>query len=236
MLLTYMCVVVWWAVAGGSAKKAYIVTSLDHSIRKTNQMFNNFQRLLMVGGAVVAALMGAALVGAAMAHDYRNGALHVDHPWARPSFSKAVPAAVYLTLVNHGDTQDTLIKASSDIAQSTEIHQSVTDENGVARMTMAKEGIALAPHQMVSLDQGGFHIMLIGMSKALKIGDEFAMELEFAKAGKTEVIVKVEDPQSGIVSDEEHKHHGQPNMGMPKTDEKAGDHSGHHDHGAHAHH
>ncbi|HWH84766.1 MAG TPA: copper chaperone PCu(A)C, partial [Burkholderiaceae bacterium] len=107
--------------------------------------------------------------------------------------------AYIATLENTGKQPDKLVRASTPIAQRTEIHTMAMD-GGVMRMREAGE-IALAPGATVKMRPGeGYHFMLMGLKQPLKEGDSFTMTLEFERGGKAEVKVVVQVPKG------EHKH------------------------------
>lgn len=141
----------------------------------------------------------------AHAHDYAKYDIVIEHPWARPTFSAVVPAAVYFDIVNKGEAPDRLISASTERAKAVELHKTETDEKGVAKMRMLKEGIDAPGVATTSMETGAYHIMLIGLDKKLEVGEEFIMSLEFEKAGAFDVVIKVEDRDSK--AREGHHHH-----------------------------
>jgi len=51
----------------------------------------------------------------------------------------------------------------------------------------------------------GYHVMLIGLKKPLKVGDKFSVWLTFKHAGEVEVEVWVQTPKDANKV-EEHKH------------------------------
>lgn len=138
----------------------------------------------------------AGLCGSAAAHDFKLGALRIDHPYATPTPANAANGAAYLRGIrNTGDQADRLIGASTPVARSVEIHRSFVDAQNVMRMR-AVEGIDLPPGAELHLRHGGeHHLMLIGLQQPLKDGDRFPMTLRFEKAGEREVMVSVQTPR-----------------------------------------
>ncbi|MFN3630844.1 MAG: copper chaperone PCu(A)C [Casimicrobiaceae bacterium] len=144
--------------------------------------------------------------GLAAAHDYRLGALRIDHPYALPTAPGVSTGAAYLrTIRNTGDTADRLVGASTPIATRVEIYQKITDEAGVMRMR-AVPALELAARSEQRLrHDGAYHLMLIGLERPLKDGDRFPLTLRFERAGEREVTVWVQMPRrSG--SPQEHRH------------------------------
>lgn len=125
----------------------------------------------------------------ALAHDYSVGDVTINHPWARATPPKAANAGAFMLLASKGGDQ--LIAAASDVAEKTEIHE-MKMVDGVMKMRPLAAGLELAPNQTVKLAPGGYHIMLLGIKQAFKEGDQFPLTLNFAKAGKVTVTVKVQ--------------------------------------------
>ena len=130
--------------------------------------------------STVLVLLAGILTGNVQAKDYQLGKIVISDPWARTSPSRAKNGAAYIP---------SLIAVSSTIAKKTELHLS-TVEDGIAKMHHVK-GINLAPGKPAVMKPGGYHIMLMGLSAPLKMGDSFSLILTFEKAGKIEVMVPV---------------------------------------------
>jgi len=152
---------------------------------------------------VLGALVGG-LSLAVQAHDFKLGAIEIDHPYAPPTPAAATTAAVYFrTLKNRGDQPDRLVAASTPVAQSVEFHRSSVDAQNVMRMRPI-EAIELPPRSELRVRHGGeLHLMLIGLKAPLKEGERFALRLRFEKAGEREVTVWVQQPRS---SGRAHRH------------------------------
>ena len=140
--------------------------------------------------------------GVAAAHGSSIGNIHIGHPYATPSIPGTTNGAAYFAqLENKGDVADKLVKASTPAAGRVEIHTMSVDAQGVMRMREI-DGIALEPKAVLRLRPGaGLHLMLIGLKTPLKEGTSFPMTLEFEKAGRVEVEVKVETLKAGAAGD-----------------------------------
>jgi uncharacterized protein YcnI len=119
-----------------------------------------------------------------------KGDITVSAGWSRATPGGAKVGAGYLTLTNTGREPDRLVAASSDIAESVEIHEMST-RDGVMVMRPLDEGLAIAPGQTVALTSGGYHLMLIGLKAPLAEGKSVAVTLQFARAGKMAVLLDV---------------------------------------------
>ncbi len=109
--------------------------------------------------------------------------------WARPTLKGTRTGAVYLMLSNHGSTSDRLIGVSTPVAERAEVHEDVT-ANGIMSMRPVPE-LALPAGASTAIEPGRYHIMLMGMKKALAAGDSFPITLTFAAAPPVEVSVSV---------------------------------------------
>ena len=155
-------------------------------------------------GLVALALLGA---GAAHAHDFKQGDVLIDHPYATPSLAGTTNGAVYFKSIrNKGKTPDRLLSARTAVAARVEIHHMQMDGN-VMRMRQVP-ALELPAQTEVSLRHGGagtHHLMLLDMAQPLKDGDRFDLELVFEKAGIRRVNVWVQTPRSGS-SSSSHQH------------------------------
>lgn len=99
-------------------------------------------------------------------------------------------AAAWCTITNHGDTDDRLVSAESEIAAATEIHEMVM-KDGTMEMAPLPDGIVIPAGETVTLEPGGYHIMYIGLTRDLTAGDTYELTLTFEQAGEIEVTVPV---------------------------------------------
>jgi len=162
-------------------------------------------KLNRTGWSVSASIALTFLSLTAFAHDYVKNDIVIDHPWARPTMSAVVPAAVYFEIVNNGAEDDRLVSAATDRAKHVELHVTETSPEGVAKMRMLKDGVAAPAHEKTSMETGANHVMLIGLGAPLQIGEEFSMTLTFEKAGEIEVLIKIENHQKENAN--QHQYH-----------------------------
>ena len=132
------------------------------------------------------ALAGFVLAPAAGAQD---APIVVEKPWVRraAAMSDAAPgapssAAGYVTLRNRGKAPDALIGGSTDVAERVEVHET---RNMSGMMMMEKVAKVEVPAgARVELKPGGYHLMLVGLKRALTPGQSVSLTLEFEKAGR----------------------------------------------------
>jgi copper(I)-binding protein len=117
----------------------------------------------------------------------RSTPVSVSDPWANATPVGASVAAVYLELTV--DDPDTLVAASTTVADHIEMHTS-SEENGMMKMRPLA-AVELQAGQPFSFAQGGAHFMLIDLRQPLVAGMRFPMTLEFQRAGAVTVQVQV---------------------------------------------
>jgi copper(I)-binding protein len=133
------------------------------------------------------------LAGSAAAHDFTHGGLRIAHPHGFESLGAS--GAGYMTLTNEGDAVVTLLGARSDAVPRVELHTTEVDASGVARM-IEQERIEIAPGETVSFEPGGLHVMFMGLTEPLEIGDRVPAELLF-DTGAVSVEFWIEERKTG---------------------------------------
>ncbi len=113
--------------------------------------------------------------------------------WAGATVEGLPNGAVFGYLVNLGTEADTLLSASTDVAEAVEVHETTIDDNDVMHMQPLTDGLMVAPHNFVQLQQGGYHLMLINLLQPLEDGSTFDITLVFESAGEVVITVPVHD-------------------------------------------
>lgn len=154
--------------------------------------------LLLVGGLVFSVAAFISYVG-----DPAQGTtLLIKDAWARPA-GEGRTGAVYLTIENPTEQDDTLIAVSSTIAEAVEIHQTLV-RNDIASMVVVDE-LLIAAGKRVQIDPLGYHLMLLALQRDLDEGDHFPITLHFASGDEISLEVKVEWEHTGPDEDVEIK-------------------------------
>jgi copper(I)-binding protein len=130
-------------------------------------------------------------VGFAQAHEYKLGALAIDHPWSRETPAAAPVAGGFMKLENTGTAADRLLAVEAAASQKVEIHEMAVVD-GVMRMRPLDQGVAIPAGGKVELKPGGYHVMFIGLKASFKKGDVVKGTLVFEKAGRIDVDFNVE--------------------------------------------
>ena len=115
----------------------------------------------------------------------------VGKQWARTSAMATTMGAAYMDITATGG--DELVSASVDasVAESVELHEVVMSGGSMAMQEVEK--IMLPAGETVSLEPGGYHVMLMGLATPLEVGTSISMTLTFATAGDITIDVPVLD-------------------------------------------
>lgn len=157
-------------------------------------------------GPIVLLLMGAL----AACGGPSGPSVRAEDVWARPAMmmqegggtvegdkpmgqGMAGTGAVFMLLQNKGGEADRLVGGQTDVAVVVEIHETIM-QGEVMKMRMLPDGLEIPAQGEVLLEPGGYHVMLIGIRHDLKVGDTFALELQFEKSGTLVVEPEVREP------------------------------------------
>lgn len=115
------------------------------------------------------------------------GGVAVEDPWIRSNPNGMGAAYLVLTTAE----ADELVAASVDpsIAGTVEVHE-VVMQDGMMRMQEVA-GIALPAGEAVTLEPGGYHLMLLDMPAMLEPGTDVDVTLRFASGDEVTVTAEV---------------------------------------------
>jgi len=108
-----------------------------------------------------------------------------------PTTAAGERGAAYMIIRNGGETADTLVGASSDVATTTEVHESRMDGETVTMVEIERIDVPAAGS--VELKPGGYHVMFIGLTRDLIVGQTVEVTLHFEQAGDVVVQAEVRD-------------------------------------------
>ena len=123
--------------------------------------------------------------------EHNEKKIMIHNPWVRAVPPVSQTSAAYMILMNHGDKDDLLLSVKSTIAKVAEIHN-VKKENGMMSMYPV-EFVKLPAGGTLNIKPGGYHVMLIGLKKPLKVSDEVELMLNFKHTGMVKVIAPVKE-------------------------------------------
>ena len=117
--------------------------------------------------------------------------VEIEGAYARASIPNVPNSAAFFVIKNNSDKDIAITSANSDIAEKNELHTHIK-ENEMMKM-MKIEKLVVPAKSSLELKSGGDHVMLMGLKKELKAGDEISLELSFSDGDKKSIKVPVKD-------------------------------------------
>ena len=117
--------------------------------------------------------------------------VEIEGAYARASIPNVPNSAAFFVIKNNSDKDIAITSANSDAAQKNELHTHIK-ENQMLKM-MKIEKLVVPAKSSLELKSGGDHVMLMGLKKELKAGDEINLELSFSDGDKKNIKVPVKD-------------------------------------------
>ncbi len=138
-------------------------------------------------------------IGSAVASPVVSGAWIPEQP------PGAMASAVFLTMKNESDQPEALVRATAPGFKEVQLHRSI-EENGMHKMIEQKE-IIVPAHGETVMAPGGYHIMLIEPTEAIKAGMTIPVTLYFADGSKETLTVPVKKRSSMMPGGMPHQAH-----------------------------
>ena len=123
---------------------------------------------------------------------YKVGDLVIETPYSRSTPPMAPVGGGFLTIINNGSEDDTLISGTATFSEAFEIHE-MSMKDGIMKMAELENGLTIPAGETVELKPGGYHLMFITLSEQLKPDERRKATLKFKKAGEIEVEFVVRD-------------------------------------------
>ncbi|MDT3705967.1 MAG: copper chaperone PCu(A)C [Thiobacillus sp.] len=135
------------------------------------------------------ALVAAAFLASAASLPAWAANVSVTDAWARATMPGQKVSGAYMQIQSDADAR--LLGASSPAVPRVEVHEMKMDGD-VMRMREVK-AIDLPKGKTVSLQPGGYHIMLMNLEKPIAAGDMIPLTLTIESGGKQQTVeVKAE--------------------------------------------
>lgn len=99
--------------------------------------------------------------------------------------------AVFMEIANNGSESDVLVAGATDVADIVEIHM-MEFKDDVMIMSELEDGLEIPAGESIQLESGGYHVMLINLTRDLNRGDSFELKLTFREAGDVNVPVIID--------------------------------------------
>jgi copper(I)-binding protein len=117
------------------------------------------------------------------------GKIVIKDAWVQEGPPSQKITAAFMLIENHNSAEISLLSASTDAARVVELHK-MELEDGM--MSMRKvDSINVPAGGMIELKPGGYHLMLIGLNKALKEGEDVKVTLRFSNDIRKTITVPV---------------------------------------------
>jgi hypothetical protein len=128
----------------------------------------------------------------------------VTDPWARATAPAQPVGGAFMTLTS--DRAVDVIAASSPVAKTVEIHE-MKMEGDVMKMRAIPK-LALPAGKPVTLEPGGYHLMLVDLKQPLKEGERVPITLVVLGKDEGRQEIRVEAEVRALVGGmREHHHH-----------------------------
>lgn len=146
---------------------------------------------------------GAADAPADSSLEMTSDEVSVTNQWARTSAMATTMGAVYLDVTASAGDELVGVAVDESVAVAAELHETVTEgghsmsgdttmpDGGMKMQRIDKLDIPAG--ETISLEPGGYHIMLVDLVAPLETGTSFSLTLSFATAGDVTVEVPVLD-------------------------------------------
>lgn len=131
----------------------------------------------------VAAMIGLSACGQSQAsepEETSRSQVSVDSPSLDNAWVKAADegmTAVFGELKNSSDKDITIVGAEYDDADEVQLHETLEDNSGGMSMQEKKGGFTVPAGESMSLKPGGEHLMVMGLKRPIKPGEEISLEL-----------------------------------------------------------
>lgn len=131
--------------------------------------------------------------------------IQILDPWVQAAPPNAKVLAAYMEIKNAGGNPRILVNVTSPAFDEVGIHRSMMHGNMVHMEQL--NDLTIPPRASETLKPGGLHLMLTGVKKPLKIGDQVPLTLTFRSGEKIEVKAVVRSGQTGGMEDHQHMDH-----------------------------
>ncbi|WP_084099803.1 copper chaperone PCu(A)C [Demequina sp. NBRC 110051] len=133
----------------------------------------------------------AALTLSACASADEPGEITVTDPWVKTAESGMT--AAFGELTNGTDETVVLVAAASAVSTEIQLHETLSDESGGMSMSEKEGGFAIAPGETLTLEPGGNHLMLMGVTEPIEAGDIVDVTLTFEDGSTVDVTADAKD-------------------------------------------
>ena len=113
----------------------------------------------------------------------------IKDAWVQEGPPSQKITAAFMLIENHNAVEIALLSAVTDVARVVELHK-MELEDGMMNMRKV-DSINVPAGGMIELKPGGYHLMVIGLNKELKEGEDVKVTLRFSKDIRKTITVPV---------------------------------------------
>ena len=140
----------------------------------------------------------------AWTHDSGKGTIEIIHPYINKPFSGAKSAAGYVIIRNHAHKELKLLGVSTTLGKAM-LHKTVTTDDGIVKMEHKMKIVIPATGELI-MEPGNFHIMIMGISRSLIVGEKIPATLRFDGDLDINIEFSVEGLKEGSNESQKTKH------------------------------
>jgi len=123
-----------------------------------------------------------------------GSAITIKDAWIQQGPPSQKNTAGFMIVENHSGKEIALISAKSDICNVVELHKMET-VNEMMRMKKVDQVVVPANGQ-AEFKPGGYHLMIIGLNRALKEGEDIEVKLQFTSNIEKTIHMQVKNRES----------------------------------------
>ncbi len=117
------------------------------------------------------------------------GEMSINNGWIKAKQGPMTGAFIHIT--NNTGFDDKLIGVKTKFAKKNEIHIVKMDSKSNAKM-MKADFISIPNNKTTKLEQGGNHLMFMGITKNIVAGQKYNITLIFEKHGEVDIMLTAE--------------------------------------------
>jgi len=127
--------------------------------------------------------------------------LLIEDAYVRATPPNLPNSAVFMVLKNSSNENISVVKATSNVSKNVELHTHDM-KDGVMKMYQVPK-IDIPAKGETILKPGGFHVMLIGLHKPLKVGEKVTFTLELSNGETKTITAPIKTVMAGM---KQHNH------------------------------
>ncbi|KFF59699.1 hypothetical protein JF66_09605 [Cryobacterium sp. MLB-32] len=150
-------------------------------------------RILVIAVAALLTLSGCAITADTAVETTAPAAdsLNITDPWVKAAESGM--SAGFGTIENSGDTDITIVSATTEAASMVQLHETVTNASGATVMQQKEGGFVVPAGGTFELAPGSNHLMMMDLTAPLMAGDEVPFTLTLSDGSTYEFTAPAKD-------------------------------------------